>query len=78
VVELELDIEVILDDALVAAGDEDEMLDTRLARLVDDILDDGPVDHGEHFLRDRLGRGKKPRAEASYREHCLANSFHAI
>ena len=34
--QLELPVEMILDDALVAAGDEDEMLDAGLAGLVDD------------------------------------------
>ena len=33
------DVEMVLDHALVAAGDEDEMLDPGLARLVDHVLD---------------------------------------
>ena len=43
--QLELAVEMVLDDALVAAGDEDEMLDAGLARLVDHVLDQRPVDH---------------------------------
>ena len=68
-------IEMILDDALVAAGDEDEMLDPRLARLVDDILEDRPVDDGQHLLRDRLGRRQKSRPEASDGQNGFANGF---
>ncbi len=78
VVELELDVEMILDDRLVAAGDEDEVLDPRVARLVDDILDDRPVDDRQHFLRDGLGGREEPCAEAGDREDCFANSLHAV
>jgi hypothetical protein len=59
VVQLELDVEMVLDDGLVAAGDEDEVLDTRLARLVDHVLDDRPVDDGQHLLGIALVAGRK-------------------
>ena len=59
---------MVLDDALVAAGDEDEMLDAGLAGLVDHILDDRPVDDGQHFLGNRLGGGQEAGAEAGDRE----------
>ena len=62
--QLELAVEMILDDALVAPGDEDEMLDAGLARLVDDMLDQRPVDHRQHFLRHGLGGRQEPGAEA--------------
>ena len=39
-VELVGDVEMVLDHALVAPGDEDEVLDPGLARLVDDMLHD--------------------------------------
>ena len=74
--QLELPIEMILDHALVAAGDEDEMLDPGFARLVDHVLDDRPVDYREHLLGHRLGGGQKPGAEARNREHSLANRRH--
>src|SRR5690606_24338032 len=74
--ELELLVEMILDHALVAAGDEDEMLDAGFARLVDDMLDDRPVDDGQHFLRHGLGRGKKAGAETGHREDRLAYGLH--
>jgi hypothetical protein len=76
VVELELQVEMILDDTLVAAGHEDEVLDPGFARLVHDILDHRLVDDGEHFLGDGLGSRKKTRAEAGDGEDCLANFFH--
>ena len=76
-VELELAVEMILDHALVAAGDEDEVLDAGLARLVDHVLDQRPVDDGQHLLRHRLGRGKDAGAEAGDREHSFAD-FHEV
>ena len=44
--ELRLPVEMILDGALVAAGDEDEMLDAGRPCLVDHVLDQRAVDHG--------------------------------
>src|SRR5262245_34891857 len=55
VFELELAVEMVLDDSLVAAGDEDEVLDAGLARLVDHMLKQRPVDHRQHLLRHGLG-----------------------
>ncbi len=75
VLELVGRIEMILDDALVAAGDENEMLDPRLARLVDDVLQDRPVDDGQHLLGDRLGRRQEAGAEAGDGKHGLADRF---
>ena len=65
VLKLELAVEVILDDRLVAAGDEDEVFDTGFAGLVDHMLDQRPVDHRQHFLRHRLGGGEEAGAEAA-------------
>jgi hypothetical protein len=55
VLELELPIEMVLDDSLVAASDEDEMLDAGLARLVDHVLDQRAVDHRQHLLGHGFG-----------------------
>ena len=76
--QLELAVEMILDDALVAAGDEDEMLDAGLARLVDDVLDQRPVDDRQHFLRHGLGRGQEPGAEAGDGKNGFADGVHAM
>ena len=74
-VEFEHAVEMILDHALVAAGDEDEMFDAGLPGLVDHILDQRLVDDGQHFLRHRLGGGQDAGAEAGDRENGFAD-FH--
>ena len=61
--ELELPVEMVLDDRLVAAGDEDEMLDARLARLIDHVLDQRPIDDRQHLLRHGLGGRQEPGAD---------------
>jgi hypothetical protein len=69
---------MVLDDAFVAASDENEMLDSGLAGLVHDVLDQRPVDHRQHFLGHGLGRGQEPGAKPSYRKHRFADWFHAM
>ena len=69
---------MVLDHGLVAAGDEDEVLDAGLARLVDDVLDERPVDDRQHFLRHGLGRRQEPGAEAGDGEYGFADEFHAL
>ena len=77
--ELELPVEMVLDGALVAARHEDEMLDAGFPRLVDHMLDERPVDDGQHLLGNRLGRGQKAGAEPCHREHGLTNaSSHSV
>jgi hypothetical protein len=66
VLELVLAVEMILDDGLVAAGDEDKVLDAGLARLVDRILDQRAVDDRQHFLRHCLGGGQEACAEPGH------------
>ena len=61
---------------LVAAGDEDEMLDAGRARLVDHMLDHGPVDDRQHLLRHRLGGGQKAGAETGDGEDGFADALH--
>ena len=74
--QLELAVEMVLDHRLVAAGDEDEMLDAGLARLVHHVLDQRPVHHRQHLLGHRLGGGQEAGAEARHRENRFANRFH--
>lgn len=69
-------VEMILDHALVAACDEDEMLDAGLARLVDDVLDHGPVDDRQHFLRHGLGGGEETGSKTRDGKDGLANALH--
>ena len=47
-----------------------------LARLVDDVLDQRPVDHRQHLLRHRLGGGQEAGAEAGDGENSLADRVH--
>ena len=75
---LELAVEMILDDALVAAGDENEMLDAGLAGFVHDPLDHRTVDDREHFLGHGLGGRQKAGAEAGDGEDGLADFFHGV
>ena len=75
VLELELLVEMVLDDRFVAAGDEDEVLDAGLARLVHRVLDQRPVDDREHFLGHGLGGRQETGAETGDREHGCANAL---
>ncbi len=56
-------VEMILDGALVAAGDKNHFGDARRIGLFDRILNERLVDHGHHLFRSGFGRGQKTRAE---------------
>src|SRR3546814_5255581 len=75
---LERVIEMILDQALAAAGHEDELFDARLAGLVDGILDERPVDDRQHLLWHGFGRRKEPGPKAANgdRKSTRLNSSH--
>ena len=75
--QLELAIEVVFDNPLVAAGHEDEMLDPRLAGLVHDDLDQRPVDDRQHLFRHGLGGRQEPGAESGHGEDGFTE-FHAV
>src|SRR3977135_3646065 len=64
---------MILDHALVAAGDEDEMFDAGFPCLIDHILDQRLVDDGQHFLRHCLGGGQDAGAETGDRKNGFAD-----
>src|SRR5690348_6281980 len=72
--ELEADVEIIVEHSLATAGDEDELLDARLARFIHGILDERPVHDRDHLLRDALRGGEQAGAEAGDGEHRLANA----
>ena len=71
-------VEVVLDGALVAAGHEDHFGDARRSGFRHCVLDQGHVDHGEHFLGHRLRGGKKAGAETVDGEHDFANRLHCL
>ncbi len=74
--ELELTVEVVLDHRLIAAGDEDKMLDAGLARLVDHVLDQRPVHDRQHFLGHGFGGGQEACSKAGDREYGFADASH--
>jgi hypothetical protein len=51
------------------------MRDAGLARLIRDMLEDGPIDDGQHLLGDRFGGRKKPCSETGYWKNSLAYAF---
>ena len=69
-------VEVILDRALAATGDEDEVGDAGGHRLLHRVLDERPVDDRQHLLGRRLGGGKEARAEARDGEYSLGDFLH--
>src|SRR5262249_44328138 len=69
---------MILDDSLVAAGDKDEMFDASLARFVDHMLDQRPVDHRQHLLRHGLGGREEPGAQPGDWKDSFANDHGSI
>ena len=68
-----LQIKMILDHTLVAAGDKNKMLDPGRAGLIDHILNDRFVDDCQHFLGHGLGGRQEPCSKAGDRENGLAN-----
>src|SRR5256885_617539 len=60
---------MILDGPLGSAGDEHQAPRARGEGFLDRVLDQGLVDHRQHFLRARLGRGQKARAAPGHRKH---------
>src|SRR3989442_15400692 len=67
-------VEVILDGALVAPGDEDHLGDARRGRLLHRVLDQRLVDDRQHLLRARLGHRQE--AAAQDRKSTRLNSSH--
>jgi len=66
-------VEVIVDRGFAATGDEDELLDARRPCLLEGVLDDGFVHHGQHFLGHGLGGRQHSGAKASDGKHGFAN-----
>ena len=78
VLELEDGVEVVLDRALAAAGDEDRVGDARQVRLLDHVLDQRLVDEREHLLRGGLGRRQEPRPEPADGKDGLHNAHETL
>ena len=65
---------MIRDDRLIAPGHEDKMLDSGLARFLDDVLKDRAIDDRQHFLGNRFGGRKKPCSQTGDGKNGLANA----
>ncbi len=70
-------VEVVLDGALAATGDEDEVLDPCRPRLGHHIGEHRPVDDVEQLLGHRLGAGQHAGAQASDRQNGFTDGLHA-
>jgi hypothetical protein len=68
---------VVFDHALVPAGDEDEVLDAGLPRLIHDVLDQRAVHDRQHFFRHGFGRRQESGAKPGHRKNGFANARHA-
>ncbi len=75
--ELVGNVEVIGNGPLTAPGDEDHLVATGGNRLFYRILDQGFVDHRQHFLGACLGGGQEASAKPRHRENCLTYAIHA-
>ena len=78
VLELEVAVEVVLDRALVAAGDDQDVGEPGLHGLFDDVLDRGLVDDRQHLLGRALRRRQEARAQAGGGDHRLAHPCHPL
>ena len=74
VFELVREVEVVLDRAFLARGDDDDLLDPGGDGLFDGVLDDRLVHQRQHFLGLRLGGRQEAGAPAGGREDGLANA----
>ncbi len=72
------DVEIVFERGLAPPGDEDHLLDARLARLVHGILDERAIDDRQHLLGESLGGRQESRAETGDGEHRLAYRFHLV
>ena len=74
VLELVVVVEMVLDRPLLAAGDDDHLLDAGGDCLLDAVLDDRLVDQRQHLLGLRLGRGQESRPPAGGRKDCFSDA----
>src|SRR5258708_5015789 len=71
--ELKADVEMILDRGLAAARDNDDLLYAGVNGFLDSVLNERFIDQRKHFLRLRLGSGKKARTKPSRGENRFTN-----
>ncbi len=74
VLEFVRQVEVVLDGALLARGDDDDLLDARGNGLFHRVLDDRLVHQRQHLFGLRLGGGQEAGAPARSGENGLSNA----
>ena len=74
VLELEVAVEVVLDRALAAAGDDEDVGEPGPHRLLDHVLDRRLVDDRQHLLGLALGGRQEPGPEARGGDHRLLDA----
>ena len=74
VLQLVVEVEVVLDHALLRGGDDDHLLDAGGDGLLDRVLDHRLVHQGQHLLGLRLRGGQEPGAPAGGGEDSLADA----
>ena len=69
-------VEVVLNDRLVPAQDDEDVGDAGADRLFDQVLDGGLIHDGQHPLGHGLGGGQDPRAQAGGRDDGFFDGLH--
>ena len=66
---------MVFDGVLAAPGDDNDVVDSGGDAFLDHILDQRLVDHRQHFLGLRFGRGQESRAQTCGGQNSFANAF---
>ena len=73
VLKFKVTVKMILDGALADRCDKDDFLDSARDCLLDDILDNRLINHGEHLFWLGLGSRQKTRSHAGNRNNRFSN-----
>lgn len=71
-------VEKILDRVFTATGDQNDVFNSGLNGLFDDIKDNGRVDDGQHLFGDGFGGGEEPCSESGRRNDGFPNLRHHL
>jgi hypothetical protein len=55
-------VKIVVHGGFGAVGDDEDVLDAGIDRLLDDILDNGLIHQRQHFLGDRFGSREHARS----------------